>query len=403
MNKRKIINDPVYGFINVESDLIYDIIEHPWFQRLRRIKQLGLTELVYPGALHHRFHHALGAMHLMGLALNNLRLKGVHISEEEYEAAQLAILLHDVGHGPFSHALEYSLLKEVHHEYISREIMHRLHQQTGGLELAIQIFEDSYPRKFFHQLISGQLDIDRLDYLKRDGFYTGVSEGTIGSDRIIKLLNIKNDSLVVEEKGIYSIEHFLIARRVMYWQVYLHKTTVSAENMLVKLLERARELSQESQIADDNLHFLLSQSIDRNNFAQYLEVFLSLDDFDIWIHIKRWALSPDSILRTLASGILERKLFKIQLFNTSLAQNQLVGMKFDMKNKMRWSEEETSYYFLSGHLSNEAYVSGNEKINVLMKNGELLDIADASDLPNIQVMSKIVKKQYVCTPKIVNL
>lgn len=404
MNKRKIINDPVYGFINVESDLIFDIIEHPWFQRLRRIKQLGLTEFVYPGALHNRFHHALGAMHLMGLALNNLRLKGHEISDQEYEAAQLAILLHDIGHGPFSHALEYTLLDNVKHEHISMLIMEQLNKEIGGLDLAIHIFNNTYPRKFFHQLISGQLDIDRLDYLKRDGFYTGVSEGTIGSDRIIKLLNVVNDSLVVDEKGIYSIEHFLIARRVMYWQVYLHKTTVSAESMLIKVIERARELTQAgNRIASDELHAFLIAFPGKGDFAGFLKLFISLDDVDIWMHIKKWANSADKVLSILCQGLLYRKLFKIQIFNTSIPHNQLDGMRIDIQKRTQINESELRYFIVSGVLSNEAYVSGNEKINILMKGGNILDIAEASDLPNIQVMSKIVKKHYVCSPKLLNL
>ncbi len=406
MNKKKIINDPIYGFINVESDLIFDIIEHPYFQRLRRIRQLGLTDLVYPGALHTRFHHALGAMHLMGQALINLRLKGHEISEKEYESAQVAILLHDIGHGPFSHALEFTLLKDIHHEDLSLIIMQEINKQfNGALDMALSMFKDTYKRKFFHQLISGQLDIDRLDYLKRDGFYTGVSEGTIGSDRIIKLFNVVNDKLVLDEKGIYSIEHFLIARRVMYWQVYLHKTTVSAESMLIQTIKRAQDLAaagSKNVMTGTGLDFFLNNQLSTKTLKSnknYLDAFLSIDDYDVWVSIKKWLNHPDFVLSYLSKGILERRLLKIAISTKPFDKSQLDGMIVDITKTLKVEKELAGYFLIKGVINNEAYVSGSEKINILRKGGKIEDIAEASDLPNIKAMSKIVKKHYLCSPK----
>lgn len=406
MNKKKIINDPIYGFINVETDLIFDIIEHPFFQRLRRIRQLGLTDMVYPGALHTRFHHALGAMHLMGQALINLRLKGHEISDKEYESAQAAILLHDIGHGPFSHALEFTLLKDIHHEELSLIIMQEINRQfNGALDMALEMFQNTYKRKFFHQLISGQLDIDRLDYLKRDGFYTGVSEGTIGSDRIIKLFNIHEDQLVLDEKGIYSIEHFLIARRVMYWQVYLHKTTVSAENMLIQTIRRAQDMAREGNISiltGTGLDFFLQNQISTNhlqNNKNYLDSFLGIDDYDVWVSIKKWQTHPDFVLSYLSQGLLERKLFQISISSKPFEQDQLDGMTFEITKELKIGKELVHYFLIDGVINNEAYVSGSEKINILRRGGKTEDIAEASDLPNIKAMSKIVKKHYLCSPK----
>jgi uncharacterized protein len=406
MNKKKIINDPIYGFINIETDLIYDIIEHPFFQRLRRIRQLGLTDLVYPGALHTRFHHALGAMHLMGQALINLRLKGHEISDKEYESAQIAILLHDIGHGPFSHALEFTLLKDIHHEALSLTIMEALNKEfNGALETALTMFKDTYKRKFFHQLISSQLDIDRLDYLKRDGFYTGVSEGTIGSDRIIKLFNIVEDKLVLDEKGIYSIEHFLIARRVMYWQVYLHKTTVSAESMLIQTIKRAQDLAKAgdtSIFTGTGLDFFLKNQLSSKNIKSnkpFLNAFLSIDDYDVWVSIKKWRNHPDFVLSYLSKGILNRQLFKISISTKAFDKNRLDGMTFDISKRLTIEKELTHYFLIKGVINNEAYMSGSEKINILRKGGKIEDIAEASDLPNIKAMSKIVKKHYLCSPK----
>ncbi len=410
MNKKKIINDPIYGFINVESELIFDIIEHPYFQRLRRIRQLGLTDLVYPGALHTRFHHALGAMHLMGLALNNLRLKGHEISDKEYESAQIAILLHDIGHGPFSHTLEFTLLKDIHHEELSLRIMHVLNSEfNNNLSIALAMFGDTYHRKFFHQLISSQLDIDRLDYLKRDGFYTGVSEGTIGSDRIIKLFDIVDDQLVLDEKGIYSIEHFLIARRVMYWQVYLHKTTVSAENMLIQLITRAQDLAKMGDatvITNTGLDFFLFNQVSKDNFnnnTRYLDAFLNIDDYDVWVSIKKWLTHPDLVLSYLSKGILDRKLFKISISSSPFPESVIDGMTFEINEMLNLKGALINYFLIKGIINNEAYVSGSEKINILRKSGKIEDIAEASDLQNIKAMSNIVKKHYLCFPKYVSL
>ena len=410
MNKKKIINDPIYGFINVETDLIFDIIEHPYFQRLRRIRQLGLTDLVYPGALHTRFHHALGAMHLMGMTLNNLRLKGHEISDTEYESAQIAILLHDIGHGPFSHALEYTLLKDVHHEDLSLIIMQEINKQfNGALDQAIAMFKNTYNRKFFHQLISGQIDIDRLDYLKRDGFYTGVSEGTIGSDRIIKLFEVADDKLVLDEKGIYSIEHFLIARRVMYWQVYLHKTTVSAETMLIQVIKRAQDLAKSgntSVFSGTGLDTFLKNQISTKNIKSnksHLESFMGIDDYDVWVSIKKWQKNPDFTLSYLSKGILERKLFKISISMKPFDKKVVDGMRFEVCKTLKIDNELSDYFLVKGIINNEAYISGSEKINILRKTGKIQDIAEASDLPNIKAMSKIVKKHYLCSPKYVSL
>jgi HD superfamily phosphohydrolase len=321
-NKRKIINDPVHGFLNIPTELLYDLVQHPHFQRLRRIKQLGLAEFVYPGATHTRFHHALGAMHLMGLTLHTLRQKGIDISSEELEGAQIAILLHDIGHGPMSHALEYSLLQNVHHEELSMLIMEKLNQEFNGqLSLAIEIFKDLYPRRFFHQLVSSQLDMDRMDYLQRDSFFTGVHEGTIGADRIIKMLAVVQDLLVVEEKAIYSLENFITTRRLMYWQVYLHKTNVAGEKMLVSALRRAREVlaqGKDLHVSSPCLKTLLSQNIGIEHFTQpqatdYLQLFTQLDDYDIWASLKAWATGEDYILSVLSKGLLNRQLFKVNI------------------------------------------------------------------------------------------
>nr|HAD49848.1 phosphohydrolase [Algoriphagus sp.] len=329
MKSQKILNDPVYGFITIPSELIFTIIDHPYFQRLRRIKQLGLTDFVYPGALHTRFHHALGAMHLMSITLDNLRNKGTEISDPEYEAALIAILLHDIGHGPFSHALEYSLLKSVPHEELSLLIIELLNQELSGkLDLTLRIFKNQYERKFFHQLVSSQLDIDRLDYLQRDCFFTGVSEGTIGADRIIKMMDVKDDQVVIEEKGIYSIENFLSARRLMYWQVYLHKTTVSAEKMLINLIQRAKDLkirganfpiSEEFDYLLGNEHTL--QDFQSN--PDLLKIFLELDDLDLWGAIKLWKKSDDYVLRSISRMFLTRNLFKISLKNDPFTKKEI--------------------------------------------------------------------------------
>lgn len=408
MNKKKIINDPLYGFIHVKSELIFDIISHPWFQRLRYIKQLGLTDLVYPGAVHTRFQHALGAMHLMGRVLDNLRFKGVPISQEEYEAAQLAVLLHDVGHGPFSHALEHSLLAGVKHESISYLLMSALNDEFNGvLDLTLKIFRNSYRRKFFFQLVSSQLDIDRLDYLNRDCFFSGVQEGTIGVDRIILMLHVHNDQLVVEEKGIYSIENFLNARRLMYWQVYLHKTTVCAERMLINIIRRAQALTRaaEKVPASESLQVFLQQTFTveslRNN-KKALHAFGTLDDHDLWGAIKLWRLHPDRILSLLSQMLLDRKLFHIMVSTEPIRKSVIEKIRTSITQKYQTLRAESSYLFSYGTITNEAYTEG-EKINILTRTGALLDIAQASDLPNIKAISKIVKKNYLCWPKDVSL
>jgi uncharacterized protein len=408
VNKKKIINDPVYGFIHIQSELVHDIIQHPYFQRLRHIKQLGLTNLVYPGAMHTRFQHALGAMHLMSRALENLRYKKIEINEQEIEAAQLAVLLHDIGHGPFSHTLEESLLPGVKHESLSYLFMNALNEEfDNALELTLKIFRDSYPRKFFHQLVSSQLDMDRLDYLKRDCFFTGVEEGTIGVDRIIAMLTIYNDELVVEEKGIYSIENFLTARRLMYWQVYLHKTSVAAERMLVNLIKRAKHLVQsgEKLTASGSLKVLLSKANSMEDFRAQpalLQHFGNLDDNDIWGAIKHWQNHEDKILSTLSQMLIQRKLFQIKISNHAIRKEDIENVKEAVAAHYQLLNAESSYFFSFGSVSNEAYTAG-EKINILMKSGALMDMAEASDLPNVRALSMVVKKNYLCWPKNVYL
>ncbi len=408
MNKKKIINDPVYGFIHIQSELIYDIIQHPYFQRLRHIRQLGLANLVYPGAMHTRFQHALGAMHLMGRALENLRYKKIEISEEEMEAAQLAVLLHDMGHGPFSHALEETLLPGIKHESLSYLFMNQLNKEFGGaLDLTLKIFRNSYKRKFFHQLVSSQLDMDRLDYLKRDCFFTGVEEGTIGVDRIIAMLTVYQNELVVEEKGIYSIENFITARRLMYWQVYLHKTSVAVERMLVNLIHRAKYLAQSGQpiAASTSLKIFLEKPASFDDFKanpKLLKHFGNLDDNDIWGAIKFWQNDTDKILASLSKMLVERKLFTIKFSNAAIKKEDINSVKDAISSHFKVLRAETPYLFSYGSVSNEAYTEG-QKINILMKSGEVVDIAKASDLPSIQALSKSVKKNYLCWPKNVSL
>ena len=409
MNKKKIFNDPVYGFVQIRSDLIFDIIEHPIFQRLRRIKQLGLTDFVYPGALHTRFHHAIGAMHLMSTALETLRSKGVEISEAESEASQIAILLHDIGHGPFSHALEYSLLQGVSHESLSFQFMKILNREFNNeLELALRIFQNTYHRKFFHQLVSSQLDMDRLDYLKRDSFFTGVSEGAIGLERIISMLNVVDDRVVVEEKAIYSIENFLNARRLMYWQVYLHKTSVSAEKMLINLINRAKEMVEGGTkiAASPALAEFLANRYTISDFQSNPDLvrqYGRLDDSDIWGAIKYWQFDSDRILSLLSTMLLERKLFGIRLSNEPISRKELKDLRHRIAEKYGLLRSESRYLLSHGDVTNKAYIAEGEKINILTKKGKVLDIAEAADLPNIKAMSKIVKKYYLCSPKNVSL
>jgi HD superfamily phosphohydrolase len=404
LKSQKILNDPVYGFITIPSELIFAIIDHPYFQRLRRIRQLGLTDFVYPGALHTRFHHALGAMHLMSITLDNLRIKGTEISEEEYEAALIAILLHDIGHGPFSHALEYSLLRGIPHEELSLLTIELLNEEFGGqLTLALRIFKNQYPKKFLNQLVSSQLDIDRLDYLQRDCFFTGVSEGTIGADRIIKMMAVKDDQLVIEEKGIYSIENFLSARRLMYWQVYLHKTTVSAEKMLINLIQRAKILAQGGRnfYVTEEMAYFMSQEVSLADFkadSSLLKKFLQLDDFDIWGAIKLWKNDPDYVLRNISQMFLTRKLFKINLVNEPFSSEEIEHLRAKAQKKLQVPDEDLGYFFSTGTISNYGYLE-KDRISILTKKGEVVDVASAADLPNIKIMSKMVEKHYVCVAK----
>lgn len=406
MNKKKIINDPLYGFISIPSELIYDIINHPYFQRLRRIKQLGMTDFVYPGALHTRFHHALGSMHLMNEALNNLRLKGVEISDEEYNGALVAILLHDVGHSPFSHALENELVLGLDHEEISLIIMKELNRQLGGeLDLAIKIFNGDCDRKFLHQLVSSQLDIDRLDYLNRDSFFTGVVEGRIGSERIIKLLNVYNDELVVEEKGIYSIENFLSARRLMYWQVYIHKTTVGVEKMLIQIIRRVRKLGDRNHLTP-GLDLFINNAITPQMIEDdksVFEAFCYLDDYDILGAIKLWCHSEDLVLSQLCKMLLERKLFNVRLSELPPNKSELTELKDRVISSYGIKDNLVTHFVVEGTKSNSAYIGGDQQINMITKSGKIVDIAYASDLPNIKAMRKIVKKYYLCWPKNISL
>ena len=403
-NKKKIVNDPVYGFITIQYELLFDIIEHPWFQRLRRIRQLGLTDYVYPGAQHTRFHHALGAMHLMGLAIESLRSKGHEITDEENFAAQAAILLHDIGHGPFSHALENSIVNGLNHEELSLLFMRKLNTQfEGKLAMAIAIFTDTYHKKFLHQLLSSQLDVDRLDYLNRDSFYTGVAEGTVGSDRIIKMLEVVNGKLVIEEKGIYSIEKFLLARRLMYWQVYLHKTVLSAENLLVNMLKRAKYLVQKGEVvfATKGLAYFLNSTnstFNENLDGEFIEHFSHLDDYDIFAAAKEWMSHSDYILSDLSTRLIERKLFKIRIDDQPFKESEIATLKTQWQLK-GISEQDTFYYIFTGEITNSAYKSGEEKINILLKNGTIRDVRDASDQLRLSVYSESIRKYFLCYPK----
>jgi len=407
-NKRKIINDPVYGFINIPSELTFDIIEHPWFQRLRRIKQLGLTHLVYPGALHTRFHHSLGAMHLMQETLNALRRKGNKINDEERQGAIIAILLHDIGHGPFSHALEHSLISNINHEIISRHMMDKLNQEFDGkLELGIKIFNNQYTKVFLSQLVSSQLDVDRLDYLTRDSFFTGVSEGVIGTQRIIKMLNVANGNLLVEAKGIYSIEKFIVARRIMYWQVYLHKAVLSAETMLIKILERAKYLSQsgEKLFATPALAFFLENEIsivDLEENPDVLKHFAKLDDVDILSAIKVWSNHSDIILSHLCNAIVNRKLFRCEIQPEPFDYFYIEQTQQRISETMKITQEDLKYFFISDTTSNYFYNYGADTINIMTNEGKILDLTEASDQFTNFTSSKPVTKHFICYPKLVN-
>ena len=405
MAKTKIYNDPIYGFITIKSDLIFNLIEHPYFQRLRRIKQLGMTHLVYPSALHTRFQHAMGAMHLMGEAIETLRGKEVEISFEEEEAAKIAILLHDIGHGPFSHALETTIVSGVSHEMLSVRFMKELNKEfNGALDLAILIFQNNYSKKFLHQLVSSQLDVDRLDYLNRDSFYSGVSEGVISWDRIIKTLNVVNDNLVVDSKGIYSIEKFIIARRLMYWQVYLHKTVLAAENMLIQTLRRAKylQLNGAKLFCTPDFEPFLSNNVNREEFNKndkYLKLFAAIDDNDIFVCIKAWRNHSDLILSSLCKGLVDRKLFKIELQNQPFNPLHINNLKERLLKQYDIAESQSDYLLISDKVKNNAYNASTEKIQILFKNGKCLDIAEASDQLNISVLSNTVEKFFVCYPK----
>ncbi len=405
-NKRKIVNDPVYGFINIPYPILYDLMEHPYFQRLRRIKQLGLTNLVYPGANHTRFQHALGAMHLMEETIGGLRAKGIEISEQETEAALIAILLHDIGHGPYSHALERTVVENVSHEMLSLLFMQEMNKEFGGkLDTAIAIFRKKYPKKFLCQLVSGQLDMDRLDYLRRDSFFTGVTEGIIGSDRIIKMLHVYRDELVIEAKGIYSIEKFLLARRLMYWQVYLHKTVIAADQLLLSILRRAKQLigSGEKLFATPALLFFLrdfsSAQIEKNP-SEMLKQYAKLDDDDISIAIKMWTEHDDPVLSRLSKNLLDRRLLRIEIQNEPFSCERIDDLRKKTAAHCRLSETEADYFVRAGVLSNHAYDNdpGSESI-LVMQNGSPVDITEASDLDNLFGMSKVVEKYFLCYPK----
>ncbi|MDD3722533.1 MAG: HD domain-containing protein [Lutibacter sp.] len=402
-NKLKILNDPIYGFITIPNVLIYNLIEHPYFQRLRRISQMGLSYLVYPGAHHTRFHHAIGSVHLMQKAVRILKFKGVKISEEEATAVYIAILLHDIGHGPFSHALEGQFIKEVSHENISLLFMEALNAEfEGQLSLAIEIFKGDYHRKFLHQLISSQLDMDRLDYLKRDSFYTGVAEGTINSERLITMLYVKNDNLVVEEKGIYSVESFIVSRRIMYWQVYLHKTALVAEKLLEKILKRAKELSLSGieLPATKIFSIFLKQPFNKDNFTEEnLKMFSKLDDSDVLSAIKEWISSDDKILSKLSKSLINRILPKVIIQNEPFTENQLLTIKQQVKEKLNCSDAALEYFVYHGEICNQAYDSTKNNIQIIYKNGSLKDVTEASDHLNILALSNPVYKYYICYPK----
>ena len=402
MSERKIINDPVFGFINIPKGLLYDVITHPIVQRLTRIKQLGLSSVVYPGAQHTRFQHSLGAFYLMSEALTHLGAKGNDISEKEAEAVKAAILLHDIGHGPFSHVLENTLVHGISHEEISLMMMERMNKDLGGrLDLAIQIFKDEYTKRYLHQLVSGQLDMDRLDYLRRDSFYTGVTEGNIGSARIIKMLDIKDDHLVVEAKGIYSIENFLTARRLMYWQVYLHKTSVAYEKMLISSLLRAKELASKGNIlfASPALHFFLYNDVSGEDFRksrEYLDNYLLLDDNDIWTSLKVWCNHPDIVLSTLSKGMINRNIFKVEIHTKPIDESYCKSIKENICNHYHISMDEANYFIATPSIEKNMYDPADDSIEIIYNDGSIKNIAEASDMLNISLLSKKIKKYYLC-------
>ena len=401
-NKLKIINDPIYGFIHIPSTLVFDIIEHPYFQRLRRINQMGLSYLVFPGAKHTRFEHVLGCVFLMQKTVEMLRFKGIQISEKEAEGLYIAILLHDIGHGPFSHAMEHSIVEGISHEEISLRFMQELNKVFNGkLDTAIAIFQGTYPRKFMHQLISGQLDMDRADYLKRDSFYTGVAEGNINSERLISMLNVRNDELVVEEKGLYSVEKFLIARRLMYWQVYLHKTSVVAEQILIRLLNRAKELVQQGQelTMSTALAFFVKNKISKDNFSQeVLEMFARLDDTDIISAMKEWQFHPDVVLSKLSKMLLNRDLLKIKVRLNDFEEQKIKRLqKLSLAKGV--DEKDMKYFVFTGVMTNRAYNPENEIIKILTKNGRVVDLSKTSEAINLEPLSQVTERYYICYPK----
>jgi HD superfamily phosphohydrolase len=405
LNKKKIINDPVYGFISIPSALVFDVLEHRYFQRLRYIKQLGMTHLVYPGALHTRFHHALGAMHLMSTAVETLCSKGIDITKDEQEALIIAILLHDIGHGPFSHALEHTIVEGISHEDVSMLLMDKLNIEFNGqLTTAINVFKGTYPKRFLHELVSSQLDMDRLDYLNRDSFFTGVSEGVISSDRIIKMLNVKDDHVVVEEKGIYSVEKFLIARRLMYWQVYLHKTVIAAEYMLVKILKRSRELTLGGKdlFATPALKHFLKTTVSKDAFINedhHIETFTKLDDTDILSAVKVWADDDDFVLSKLCRDFVGRKLFHVDITNAAPDKQFIAGLIEKAISKYGITKHEAAYFAFDDTIVNNAYKAGDGYIRILMKDGTVKDIAAASDNSNLEALAKTVKKYILCYSK----
>jgi len=410
INKRKIINDPVYGFINIPGDFIFDLIEHPWFQRLRNIRQLGLTSFVYPGAVHSRFQHCLGALHLMDNALRTLKDKGVEITTEEEEAVLIAILLHDAGHGPFSHALETSIINGISHEDLSLLMMKKLNETYNGkLDLAIEIFKGTYYRKYMHELITGQIDMDRLDYLRRDSFFTGVIEGSVGSDRIIRMLNVVDDSLVIDEKGIYSLEKFLIARRLMYWQVYMHKTVLASENLLVKILQRAKELAGEGHdlYTTPALKFFLYNRIGPDdllrdgNFTPGLiaSTFTRLDDSDILVSAKYWVDSSDRVLSDLSARLMRRDLLAIELQNEPFPEERVNKLKSMTADITGLDPELTRYYVYTSSISNLAYAPGAPEVKILLKSGKTANISSVSDMFDHRFLSEKITKYFLCYPK----
>lgn len=404
-NKKKIINDPIYGFISIPDEFIFDVIEHPYMQRLRRISQLGLSHLVYPGAVHTRFQHVVGAMHLMGKAINVLKNKGCEISPDEKRAVLLAILLHDIGHGPFSHALEFDIVKSVTHEDISAYFIQSLEQTFGSdLNLALKIFEDKHEKPFLHQLVSSQLDMDRLDYLNRDSFFSGVSEGIIGSDRLIEMLAVHKGQLVLEEKGIYSVEKFIVARRLMYWQVYLHKTVVAAEYMLIYALRRAKWLARNgiNVFSSPALSFFLNKDLSKQEFENdksVLENFAALDDYDILQSLKVWSNHKDATLKFLSSSIVNRKLFKIEIAKEPFSDKTIASVKNKLLATGAFSEMDLSFLVFSDKLVNKAYNQKFQNINLLMKTGETVDLSEASDNLNISALARPVEKYFLCYPR----